>query len=141
MSTQRMKQCSCCGRTVEASSDQYLGEMLGLHLYNCVCGSTYTMRSRHGRVDFEAIRRRGRERAERYMNEEMERLRRGAKDAQERMDLEFSPSDFEDAALEGRHAECVFCSTRAPSARALSHFRYMPRHAFDSYYCGCHGWE
>lgn len=37
-----MKPCAC-GRTKDLKKDQYLGESLGLHLYNCPCGSTYAV--------------------------------------------------------------------------------------------------
>lgn len=46
--------------------------------------------------------------------------------------------------LEGRQARCMCGNTRPSSERAnLAFFEHRPNHpeGYDSYYCGCHGWD
>ena len=44
-------------------------------------------------------------------------------------------------ALEGRIAKCMDCGERVSSAPSLPFFWYRPDKEFDSYYCGCYGWD
>lgn len=39
-----MKKCSC-GKTVQPTVSNFIGQMMGLDLHNCECGSTYSMPS------------------------------------------------------------------------------------------------
>ena len=43
--------------------------------------------------------------------------------------------------LEGRTACCTECNNTVPSSWDLPFFRYREDAQFDSYYCGCHGWD
>lgn len=43
--------------------------------------------------------------------------------------------------LAGREAKCPDCGRRVPSSANLPFFRYRPKMAYDSYYCGCRGWD
>ena len=50
--------------------------------------------------------------------------------------------DFEcDDRLDGREAMCAYCGSREPSAPILAFFQYQPDREYDSYYCGCYGWD
>ena len=50
--------------------------------------------------------------------------------------------DFEaDEVLDGRTARCADCGSLEPSAPSLPFFMYRPDYAYDSYYCGCYGWD
>lgn len=42
--------------------------------------------------------------------------------------------------LEGRIAKC-YCDRDEPSRPDLVFFAYHPNAQFDSYYCGCRGWD
>jgi len=46
-----------------------------------------------------------------------------------------------DERLEGRIAKCQDCGEREPSRPSLPFFWYRPDKDFDSYYCGCYGWD
>ena len=48
-----------------------------------------------------------------------------------------------DEGLENRLASCRHCSGGAPgpSKWNLPFFKYQPDKPFDSYYCGCYGWD
>ena len=43
--------------------------------------------------------------------------------------------------LEGRLAKCTCCGRKEPSSLKLPFFRYKPDKEFDSFYCGCRGWD
>ena len=43
--------------------------------------------------------------------------------------------------LEGRTACCVECHKTVPSSWNLLFFCFREGLEFDSYYCGCHGWD
>ena len=43
--------------------------------------------------------------------------------------------------LEGRQCKCADCGHVAPSAWNQAFFKYQPDREFDSYYCGCYGWN
>lgn len=44
--------------------------------------------------------------------------------------------------LSERKARCGSCRTLASSENpALAFFSYRPDHEFDSFYCGCRGWD
>lgn len=43
--------------------------------------------------------------------------------------------------LTGRQAKCLDCGKIVESSLGLVFFDYRPKHAFDSFYCGCKGWE
>ena len=45
--------------------------------------------------------------------------------------------------LTGRSAVCgiVTCLAAAPSSVELAFFEYRPRQEYDTYYCGCRGWD
>lgn len=51
--------------------------------------------------------------------------------------------DFEsNDALDGRIARCCYgCGRNRPSAPSLPFFEYRPDKDYDSYYCGCYGWD
>lgn len=42
--------------------------------------------------------------------------------------------------LEGRIAECCYCSHTEDSSWSLPFFKYQPDKEKDEFYCGCHGW-
>lgn len=42
--------------------------------------------------------------------------------------------------LTGRTAKCFYCGKEQPSGN-LPFFKYQPEQEFDSYYCGCEGWD
>lgn len=42
---------------------------------------------------------------------------------------------------EGREAKCTDCGRSAPSHMRLPFFAVKPNEPFDSYYCGCRGWD
>lgn len=44
--------------------------------------------------------------------------------------------------LEGRQARCCYgCGNVVPSSLGLAFFEHRPGMQFDSYYCGCKGWD
>lgn len=43
--------------------------------------------------------------------------------------------------LSGRKAKCDLCPSVEPSGRTLAFFGCRPEKEFDSYYCGCKGWN
>ncbi len=49
--------------------------------------------------------------------------------------------------LEGRKAKCCYCGKIANSNgegsgyKELPFFEYKPNEEYDSYYCGCKGWD
>lgn len=44
--------------------------------------------------------------------------------------------------LEGRSARCIYnCGKKIESKWELPFFKYQPDQEFDSYYCGCFGWD
>lgn len=43
--------------------------------------------------------------------------------------------------LEGRKARCSYCGYETPSKVSLPFFEYLPNEKYDSYYCGCRGWD
>lgn len=43
--------------------------------------------------------------------------------------------------LDGRMANCDYCGRKVPSEWELPFFEYRPKYEFDSYYCGCMGWD
>ena len=43
--------------------------------------------------------------------------------------------------LSNRIAKCYMCNNHEKSSESLAFFRYLPNNDFDSYYCGCGGWE
>lgn len=43
--------------------------------------------------------------------------------------------------LTGRSAICGYCKTVVPSKYELPFFGYKEGHPFDTYYCGCRGWD
>ena len=49
-------------------------------------------------------------------------------------------ASFAEANLFGRKAKC-YCGNIADSDISLAHFKYKPNEQFDSYYCGCGGWD
>lgn len=44
--------------------------------------------------------------------------------------------------LVGRIAQCAYCKKSRPSDNeALAFFEYRPTRDYDTYYCGCRGWD
>ena len=43
--------------------------------------------------------------------------------------------------LSQRRAKCTCCDGISPSSMDLAFFEYNPHLEYDSYYCGCRGWE
>ena len=43
--------------------------------------------------------------------------------------------------LEGRQAKCADCGVTTESSWDLPFFKHNPDREFDSYYCGCWGWN
>ena len=43
--------------------------------------------------------------------------------------------------LTGRQAECSFCGKKVASKMSLPFFEHRPKMKYDSYYCGCEGWD
>lgn len=43
--------------------------------------------------------------------------------------------------LEGRMAHCTECASVTNSKWSLPFFGYNEDKDYDSYYCGCHGWD
>lgn len=44
--------------------------------------------------------------------------------------------------LEGRTATCLYnCGSKTQSKWELPFFKYQPDKEYDSYYCGCFGWD
>lgn len=43
--------------------------------------------------------------------------------------------------LDGRIAECRYCSNKEQSSFDLAFFEYRPSQKTDIYYCGCFGWD
>lgn len=41
----------------------------------------------------------------------------------------------------GRVARCTYCKKEATSNTKLPFFSYTPDRVWDSYYCGCRGWD
>jgi hypothetical protein len=41
----------------------------------------------------------------------------------------------------GRKAKCVWCGSERESSFNLPFFEYKPKQEYDSYYCGCGGWD
>lgn len=46
-------------------------------------------------------------------------------------------------ATEERMARCIYCGKECKSAEnaRLAFFREQPEMDYDSYYCGCYGWD
>lgn len=40
-----------------------------------------------------------------------------------------------------RKAQCIYCHLLVDSEPGLPLFCYMPLRKYDSYYCGCEGWD
>lgn len=43
--------------------------------------------------------------------------------------------------LTGRKAMCPYCKTIVDSSFDLPFFNYLPDKKYDSFYCGCRGWD
>lgn len=43
--------------------------------------------------------------------------------------------------LEGRKAKCGECGSMVSSSWNLPFFEYKPDKEYDTYYCGCWGWD
>lgn len=45
--------------------------------------------------------------------------------------------------LDGRMAKCAEgkCGSMRPSSTSLAFFQHRPEREYDSYYCGCRGWD
>lgn len=43
--------------------------------------------------------------------------------------------------LTHRKAKCAYCGRITESREDLPFFSYRPGHEYDSYYCGCGGWD
>lgn len=43
--------------------------------------------------------------------------------------------------LKGRKAKCAYCGKIKDSDYNLPFFEYRPDREYDSYYCGCGGWD
>ena len=43
--------------------------------------------------------------------------------------------------LSGRKAKCPDCKKIVDSNYNLAFFEYRPEYNYDSYYCGCRGWD
>ena len=43
--------------------------------------------------------------------------------------------------LENRKATCIYCMRAARSDCQLAFFKYKPNLPYDTYYCGCKGWN
>jgi len=43
--------------------------------------------------------------------------------------------------LDGRTACCPDCGKKTTSNFNLPFFSYQPNQQYDSYYCGCYGWD
>lgn len=47
-----------------------------------------------------------------------------------------------DEVLEGRTARCCYgCGSYDNSRPSLPFFEYRPDREYDTYYCGCYGWD
>jgi hypothetical protein len=50
-----------------------------------------------------------------------------------------------DETLKGRKARCSYygskCHSEEPSSLSLAFFSHRPDKEYDSYYCGCYGWD
>ncbi len=42
---------------------------------------------------------------------------------------------------EKRRAKCIQCALKTESNSGLAFFESKPEKEFDSYYCGCYGWD
>lgn len=43
--------------------------------------------------------------------------------------------------LKNRMAKCIDCDKKRPSDEKLPFFQYCPEMEYDSFYCGCVGWD
>lgn len=43
--------------------------------------------------------------------------------------------------LTGRKARCTYCGHETDSRENLPFFEYRPNAEYDSFYCGCGGWD
>ena len=43
--------------------------------------------------------------------------------------------------LTGRKARCNYCGEIVDSKASLPFFEYRPEQEYDSFYCGCWGWD
>ena len=43
--------------------------------------------------------------------------------------------------LKGRKAKCSYCGRIEDSKTTLPFFKTQPNEKYDSYYCGCEGWD
>lgn len=42
---------------------------------------------------------------------------------------------------DGRKAKCYWCGKEVESSFNLPFFKFRPEQEYDSYYCGCGGWD
>jgi hypothetical protein len=56
--------------------------------------------------------------------------------SKEAYEIDPSPPD-----LRTREARCPSCDARRPSSPDLAFFEHTPTKPFDSFYCGCCGWD
>lgn len=52
-----------------------------------------------------------------------------------------SEVDWEAHPREYRKAKCRYCGTITESSTQLPFYQYRPNDEYDSYYCGCRGWD
>lgn len=43
--------------------------------------------------------------------------------------------------LQGRKARCIYCGKIVDSSNSLPFFQYKENQKYDSFYCGCEGWD
>lgn len=43
--------------------------------------------------------------------------------------------------LTNREAQCAYCKKATPSSVTLAFFEARPNKPYDSFYCGCRGWD
>lgn len=46
-----------------------------------------------------------------------------------------------DRVSENKQAKCIYCGDLVVSDHQLAFFRSIPEQQYDSYYCGCRGWD
>lgn len=53
----------------------------------------------------------------------------------------FDVAEYNLELIKKRTAKCEYCKKKVESNLDLPFFEYKPEYDFDSYYCGCRGWD